>query len=558
MSFKEVMSLLGGIGLFLYGMTLMSTGLKKACGNKLQTILEHATKSTGRAVLVGTGLTMLVQSSSATGAMVIGFVSSGFMTLIQAAGVILGANIGTTVTAQITAFNLSAYAPLMIFFGALMAMFVKNELARSLGTFLLGFGMLFQGISFMKGAIAPLADDPEAIAMLARMESPVLLILIGLVFTALLQSSSSSTVIIQAFAAEGIISFPCAIYLLVGAAIGAVAPNFLAAMTTNRNGLRTAFINLIFNTFRMILVLLLIGLVPKSIDLIVSLSPGDVARQVANAHTFFALISVAVCFPFAALLVKLVELILPPSEEETRQKDNYRLHFMDNLIKLPPSIALKLARREISRMGQIALNNLEVAVDCFFAPDRDKVKMVADQEAVMDWLDRAIIEKLSSLKARELSVKDMDTLYHMTLTVSDMERLSDLAENLAEHSVRMQQEGGNLISAVGMQELKEMADLTLKSVALGIGIFNTGDYNRLPEAEAMEQAVDNKQEALVASHVARLMKKSCDPLGGVIFTDFVTEMERCSDHALNIAYSLSGLRENKSASAILMAEENRA
>lgn len=176
----------------------------------------------------------------------------------------------------------------------------------------------------------------------------------------------------------------------------------------------------------------------------------------------------------------------------------------------------------------------------------------------MDWLDRAIIEKLSSLKARELSVKDMDTLYHMTLTVSDMERLSDLAENLAEHSVRMQQEGGNLISAVGMQELKEMANLTLKSVALGIEIFNTGDYNRLPEAEAMEQAVDNKQEALVASHVARLMKKSCDPLGGVIFTDFVTEMERCSDHALNIAYSLSGLRENKSASAILMAEENRA
>lgn len=544
------MSLLGGVGLFLYGMTLMASGIRHACGHRLQKILERATKSPMRALLVGTGLTVLVQSSSATGAMVISFVSSGFMTLVQAAGVTLGANIGTTITAQVTAFNLTAYAPLMVFAGALLALFVKEGLAKHIGAFILGFGMLFQGIGFMKSAIAPLATLPAFTRTVQELSDPFLLILIGTVFTALLQSSSSSTVIIQAFAVEGLIDFPAAVYLLLGAAIGAVAPNFLSALTTNRDGKRTAMINLVFNLFRTVLVLAVIKLIPATLSGIQALSPGDVARQVANAHTLFALVSALVALPFTGLLVRAVQKIMPLQEDELRQRDAFRLHYMNNIKGMPGSIALKQAKKELSRMGHIALDNLEMAVACFFEPSPEKVKFVAENEEVMDWLDRAIIAELSKIKSAELSKQDMDTVYHMTLTVSDMERLSDYAENLAEHAVRMQQEK-TVISEIGRAELKDMSDLTLQSVRLCMEIFDSEDYDRLPEAEALEQAVDNKQEEIVNSHVKRLMKKTCDPLGGVIFTDFTTEMERCSDHGLNIAYSLSRKQEKKDKSSIL-------
>ena len=243
MSIYDIFILLGGVGLFLYGMTIMSSGLKNACGDNLKVILGKATKNKVTSILAGIAVTIFVQSSSATDVMVIGFVTSGLMTLSQAIGVIMGANIGTTVTAQITAFNIGAYAPMILFLGAVMNLFLKNRTLKEVGSVILGFGMLFQGITLMKSAIAPLAETAAFRALLTSLENPILTVLFGIAFTALLQSSSSATVIFQAFAVQNIISYQTAVYLVIGAAVGSVMPNLLAGLTANRNGKRCAVLN---------------------------------------------------------------------------------------------------------------------------------------------------------------------------------------------------------------------------------------------------------------------------------------------------------------------------
>ena len=320
MSLLEIFSLLGGVGLFLYGMTLMSTGLRNAAGDKLRVILEKATGNRIMAVLVGVLVTLMIQSSSATDVMVIGFVNSGLMTLPQAIGVIMGANIGTTITAQLTAFNLSAYAPLILFTGAVMYLFIKKSLVRDIGSIIMGFGMLFFGIGTMKTAIIPLSQTPQFVQILAGLQHPLAAILFGVAFTALLQSSSSSIVIFQTFAAQGILDYRTAVYLVIGAAVGSVTPNLLASLTANRNGKRTAVLNLVFNLIRAAVLGTLITLVPGILTMIQRLSPGDIARQIANTHTIFAICAVVLEFPIAGLIVKLSQRLIPIRPEETKRR----------------------------------------------------------------------------------------------------------------------------------------------------------------------------------------------------------------------------------------------
>lgn len=533
----EFFSLLGGVGLFLYGMTVMSTGLKNACGEKLRVILEYATKNRIISVLVGICVTLLIQSSSATDMMVIGFVNTGMMTLAQAIGVIMGANIGTTITAQITAFNISAYAPLILFVGAIMYLFMKKNMTRYIGCIIMGFGMLFQGVALMKAAIAPLASTPAFIAFLSGLENPIVTVLFGVAFTALLQSSSSSTVIFQAFAMEGIISYHTAAYLCIGAAVGSVTPNLLAGLTANRNGKRTALLNLIFNLFRAAFVMVLITLAPQVLKLIQNLSPDNIGRQVANTHTFFAMISVAVMLPFTDYMVKLSQKILPLRMDENRAVEERKLVYMTQPGEVSPATALHMARKEAARMGRIAADNLRLAVNCFFEPSEEKELLVEETEDTVNYLEHAILSKLVELRTPDMHPKDLEWVYRLTLTVSDMERLSDHAENIIEYA-EMICSGKAKISDEGMKELRHMAELVLRSVNICLEIFESGDYSRLLEAESLEARVDEAQDLLTQNHIRRLMGSSCDPQGGVVFCDLITDLERCSDHAINIATSL--------------------
>lgn len=536
MSLLDFFTLLGGVGLFLFGMSIMTSGLKNAAGDQLKTILEKATGNRFVAVIVGVLVTVLIQSSSATDMMVIGFVNSGLMSLIQAIGVIMGANIGTTITAQITAFSLGAYAPLILFVGAILFLFVKKTIVKHVGSIIMGFGMLFFGISVIGKSIAPLAASPEFIHFLSTLENPALAILFGLGFTALLQSSSSSVVIFQTFAIQGIISFPMAVYLTIGAAIGSVTPNILASLTTNRNGKRTACLNLLFNIFRAILIVLLIILIPPFLDFIVSLSPDNVGRQVANAHSLFAIIAVIALFPLAPIIVKLSQKIIPVKPEETRKlKDRELIYMQDG--NLPPAVALKQAQREITRMGRITVENLKTAVDCFFNPTDKKCQLVEDTEETVNFLTHAITQKLVKIRTFNMTGHERNRITQMTLAVQDIERIGDHAENIIEYAMRLKQNKAS-ITDEARNELKVLADASIHSVEFCLDIFENETFEKLPEAEQQEQAVDELEKTNQTNHIARLFDHQCDPLAGVVFTNMTSDLERCSDHAINIAFAL--------------------
>lgn len=538
MSLFELFSLLGGVGLFLYGMTIMSTGLKNACGENLRVILEHATKNKVISVVVGIAITMLIQSSSATDVMVIGFVNSGLMSLTQAIGVIMGANIGTTITAQITAFNLSAYAPMILFVGAVLYLFMKKDMVKYVGSIIMGFGMLFEGIALMKTAIAPLAETEAFIHMISALENPFLTVLFGILFTALLQSSSSATVIFQAFAVQGIISYETSVYLVIGAAIGSVTPNILASLTMSRNGKRTALLNLLFNLIRAGILMILLFIFPQILTIIKSLSPGNVARQIANTHTIFAIFAVLVMLPFSDKIVKLTQTLLPLKPEESRTGEERKLLYMTQTGTIPSAVAVSQAHREITRMGEIASRNLKTAIKCFFEQDDSLAEVVEETEDTVNYLDRSIISKLVELRTLEMTPRDLNRVYHMTLVVADIERLSDHAENIVEYEAQVRS-GKATLSEDAIAELKQLAQLSLQSVDLCLSIFANEDYDRLQEAEDLEDLVDDTQETIIGNHVKRLMNATCNPMGGVVFTDMATDLERCSDHAINIATALS-------------------
>ena len=538
MTVWEILSLLGGVGLFLYGMTVMSSGLKNAAGDSLHVILEKVTTNRVLAVLIGIVVTMLVQSSSATDMMVIGFVNSGLMTLAQAIGVIMGANIGTTVTAQITAFNLTALAPALVFVGTVLYLFLKKPLVKHIGAILLGFGMLFVGIGLIKTAIAPLAQSEGFIRVLSALSHPALAVLFGILFTALLQSSSSSVVIFQAFAVEGLLTYEQCVYLAIGAAIGSVMPNLLASLTTDRNGKRTALLNLYFNMLRAVQLLLIITIFPVVLDWIKLLSPGDVARQVANTHTIFAIVAVLVLLPCSKLIIKLTYLTMPLLPEEQRQKEDRRLVFLPGADQMVPAVAVRQAKLEVERMGKIARSNLTSALEYFFYPEREELfDRVEETEQTVDWLDHTISDRLVTLRSLQLPERDVFLLSRMIRVTSNFERISDHAENIIEFAQRLKTDKVT-ISDAGMEELRQLSVGVLQCLDVAMDVFETESLKRLPEAEELEQNVDDMQAQFIQNHIDRLMQSGCNPLAGVIFTDMCTDLERCSDQALNIAHAL--------------------
>ena len=486
MSALNIFALLGGVGLFLYGMTMMSSGLQNVAGDKMREILEHVASNRFMAVILGVVVTVLIQSSSATDMMVIGFVNSGLMTLVQALGVILGANIGTTVTAQITAFDLTAFAPFLLFAGVLMYLFVKKVTVKYSGTIIMGFGMLFVGIGMIKQAILPLSDSQWFISFMTGLSNPFIAVLFGIAFTALLQSSSSATVIFQAFAIQGLLEYRPAVYLVIGAAIGSVFPNILASLTTNRNGKRAALLNLLFNVFRAVFLCTLIGIFPQILTGIQALSPGNVGRQIANTHTLFAILAVLVALPFFKPLVALTERIIPILPEETRSREEMRLIYMVDPKKTLPAVSIRQAMLEITRMGKMARDNLADAMECFFSRDDDLVQQVEDTEKIVDYLTHEITDKLVELRSLELSEHDAFRVSKLMLVASNFERISDHAENIIEYKGKIGS-GKEMLSKAARKELKEMSEASLESLDASIEVFENEDFDKLAYAQELEE-----------------------------------------------------------------------
>lgn len=528
MNYIMVFQLLGGLGLFVYGMKLMGDGLEKAAGDKLKRILEVLTTNRFMGVLVGTGVTSIIQSSSATTVMVIGFVNAGLMSLSQAAGVIMGANIGTTMTAQLIAFKLDDIAPLILAVGAVMYMFSSKKKVRDLGGIVLGFGILFVGMHTMSTAMKPLSKLPEfQNLILAIGNHPLMGVLVGLAMTATVQSSSATIGILMALAANNTMPLGVALPILFGDNIGTCATALLASIGTNKNAKRAALIHLTFNVIGTIIFMSILPLVLK----IVPKLGGDIQRQIANAHTLFNVTNVIIQIWFIKYLVAFVNKLVPGKEEEG---EKLQLLYLDKRLLETPSIAVGQVVKEVVRMGTLAFKNLNYSIDSFINGDEKLINKVAEGEEVINYLEREItryLVALSNLSLSEHQSEIIGSLYH---TVNDIERIGDHAENMAELT-DYKLSNSLKFSDKAIDEIKEMADLTKYSVQQSIKALELNSEESANDVIVNEQKIDDMEKSLRAEHIERLNKYICDPASGAIFLDALVNLERIGDHATNIA-----------------------
>ena len=531
-----VLGLIGGLGLFLYGMTLMSDSLEKAAGAKLRGILELFTKNRYVGIIVGVVFTAIIQSSSAATVMVVSFVNAGLMTLYQAIGVIYGANIGTTVTSQLVSFNLSQYAPVFIMAGVLMLMIFKNPTVKKAGEVVIGFGILFLGISTMSSSMGALKELPAIQNLFMSLDNRFFALLLGLVITAIVQSSSVTVSIVLLLAQQGLLPLKICFFIILGCNIGACMSAMLASLSGKKNAKRAALIHLLFNIIGSIImaVILLIG--SDWIEaLIMHISGGNLGRCVANTHTIFKVFQVIILMPFMSWIVKLTYLIVPGEDNDV--EDEYEMKYIGDGDRLSSATAIPQVCSEISHMGEIAIGNLEKALDALLTKDDKAAKDVFVVEKRIDYMNKEITDYL--VKANQISLpvgdrKKLGALFHV---VSDIERVGDHAENIAEDVEKLIDMKEDINGMAG-DEIRRMQEMTVKILHLSMDMFNLEDDSHLQEILDLENAIDAKERELQDLHVKCLTKGECSAQVGMMFSDLASNLERVADHATNIAFSI--------------------
>lgn len=527
-----VISLMGGLGLFLYGMNLMGEGLQKSAGTKLKAIIKLLTSNIFMGVLVGTGVTAVIQSSSATTVMVVGFVNAGIMTLKQAIGVIMGANIGTTVTAQLVSFNLNGMAPVALGIGIVLYLFGKNPKVKHIAEILIGFGMLFTGMEFMKDAVEPLRDYKGFTDMLVSFgQYPLLGLLLGFGITAVIQSSSASMGMLVALAAEGLIPLNAALPILYGQNIGTCVTSLLSSIGANKNAKRAAVIHLIFNVLGTILFLIFLN--KPVVSVVTGMDPGNVARQIANTHTLFNIISVLILLPFNNIIIKMAMRIIPDKAED--EEDIKTVKYIDDKMLEIPSIALINTIKETSRMGKKAKESLDCSISAILEKSDEYVGKVFVKEETVNELQKIILNYLLKLsKTAALDEDSREAVDNLFNTVNDIERIGDHAKNIAELS-QIMIDGDLEFSEQGKNQLEEIYNYVISAYNSALEAFKNDDINMAYKVFRIEEKVDMMEKTCRASHMYRLNNNLCSIDNGVVFLDIITALERVSDHAVNIA-----------------------
>lgn len=532
--------LLGGLGLFIAGMNMMTRGIEKVAGNSLRRILEVFTKTRLLGVLVGTFFTALIQSSSAATVMVVSFVNSGLMHLSEASGVILGANIGTTVTAMLVAFKLSAVAPLFIFAGAIMVNYVKTPVVRKSGEILMGFGILFLGISTMSGAMTQLREIPGIIELLARFTNPLLGFLLGLVITSVVQSSSVTVSILVVMGSQGLIGLDICMFVILGCNVGSCTTALLAAIGGSKNAQRAAWIHMLFNLFGTALMFTLLLLFRSQIEEIIyffsghGTDEGTLGRNIAWAHFLFKTFQVLALYPFMNWIVRLTYRIVPGEDE--REGKRFALKFIGSSLPTP-TVAIYDAVQEMERMANMAFDNLNRAMDCLLAGDEQRCAPVYETERYIDYLDQEISSYLVKINQNSLPIEDANMIAAYFHVVSDIERIGDHAENIVEFVPQMVQNGVRM-SESSAAELRSMMELINSILDESLHMFVTGDATHMQHIRRLEDDIDQMERSLQTRHIRRLSEGKCSAQAGIYFSDIVSGLERVGDHAINIAFSL--------------------
>lgn len=536
----------GGLGMFLYGMHIMAEGLQHFAGGRMQKLMSFLTKNRIMAILVGTLVTAVIQSSSATTVMVVGFVNAGMLNLSQAVGVIMGANIGTTVTAWIVSmsewgsvFKPEFFAPLLLGIGAFFLLFVKSDKKKRVGEILIGFSVLFIGLSFMSDAIKPYRDSPvfsQAFTVLGK--NPVLAILTGAVVTAIIQSSSASVGILQTLALNGVVNWKSAVFITLGQNIGTCVTALLSSAGAGRNGKRASMIHLLFNVFGAII----FGVVMYVLFVIFpdwgnsTMSSVDISAF----HTVFNITCTFLMLPFADKLVDLsgkmvrgADELIGAGEADTDAVKKLARR-LDKRILTNPSFALAAAQKEVAAMGRAACQNLETALIAVRDESAQKVQEVYEREKDINGMEKvltAFLVEVDNLSLTEFQHEQVKNLFY---TVSDMERAGDHAENIAELAENMAK--NNLsFSKKGKSDLELISAQTMQAMQIAVEARENGSAEAAASVQVLEQSVDMLEDDLREKHIRRLSKGKCAPESGVIFLDIISNLERIADHAINIA-----------------------
>lgn len=544
MTITGIFNLLGGLALFLYGMQMMSTGLEAAAGNRMKNILERLTSNRFLGVAVGAAITAVIQSSSATTVMVVGFVNSGMMTLRQAVWIIMGANIGTTITGQLIALDIGALAPLFAFCGVALVVFIKNVRVHHYGQIIAGLGILFIGMEMMSSAMMPLRESEAFIDLMTKFSNPVLGILAGMIFTAIIQSSSASVGILQALASSGLIGLPSAVYVLFGQNIGTCITAVLASIGTSRNAKRTTIIHLLFNVSGTVLFTVICILTP--LTAFMESLVDNPAAQIANMHTLFNIVTTLLLLPFGNTLAKLAEHILPdrPQEEDGSLKLIY--------IKPQPSskehqigtssILINSVWNELGRMAEMVSQNIEQSFNSVLKPSAEKLHAVNETEEYIDYLNKEISKYISHVMPNEINEQDSMTLNKLFKITGNLERIGDHSINICEYSERMRQ-NHIALSAEASSEIEQMRRISLET----IGLLNMNQQNaslslsieQLSKISASEQKIDDMTADFRRNQLKRMQKGTCTDEACVLYSEMLTDFERIGDHLLNIAQELA-------------------
>ena len=536
MGVKELMSLAGGLGLFLLGMTIMSEGIEKAAGAKLRGILEKFTTNRFSGLLVGIFFTGIVQSSSACTALVVSFVNSGLMTLYQAAGVIFGANIGTTITSQLVSFNLSAYAPLILLAGVIASMVAKNQTVQKFSDVVTGFGVLFLGISTMSSGMSSLKESQMVVDTLAGLKNPLLAVLVGLIITTIVQSSSVTVSLTLLMAQQGLFTdVNICLFIILGCNIGACTTALLASLAGKKDAKRAAMIHLLFNVIGTVLIFIVFMVAMDPIAQALHSISADDGRFVANAHTIIKIVQVIVLFPFSNLIVKLTYLVVPGKDQKVGYRDTFQLKYIGDKVLFNPSTAVIDGMKELERMAALANDNLNRSMNALITLDDDDINEVYEMEKNIDFLNHSITSYFIKINTSTLPIEDLQGIGSLFHVANDIERIGDHAENIAGMAKRRKEEGATF-SPQAQKELAEMLEMVNKMLTTSLdSILKSPDAEMMKTLSEMENKVDAKEQQLQKNHIERLTLQECTPEAGMILSDVVSALERVADHALNIA-----------------------
>lgn len=545
MGISEILSLCGGLALFLYGMHMMSSGLEAAVGDRMKQMLEKLTSNTIMGVVIGTVITALIQSSSATTVMLVGFVNSGIMDLSQTVGIIMGANIGATMNGVLLAVGIGDIAPAFAFIGVCLIQFTKDEKKNHIGEIIAGLGILFIGMNMMSSSMSALRNSPAFIGFLSSCSNPILAILVGTVFTALIQSSSASVGILQALAVSGVVDLHTGIYLMFGFTIGTCITAAIASIGTTANAKRTTVIHFLFNVIGTVIFVIFCQTMPV-VDWIIRLTPNSPASQVANAHVIFKVVTTLILLPFSKQLVNLSMILIKDKKEDKRPTLMERAKLTAGYSMGTSAIIIRNIRDEINYMYDIAKKNVELSYDAVINNSSENMKVIRENEDHLDELNASISEYISNVLSIPMSRQDSDIITGYFRIVGNIERIGDHADNFAGYS-RFFISKGLTMSDAAVDEVRHMKSLTVDTMEFLEGDRREDAGTMLINVSRGEQDIDDMTDEYRNRQMDRMKEGVCTAEVSVIYSEMLTDFERIGDHLLNIAEDFSKMYPAKKA-----------